>query len=92
MTSQGGFDAGVAALRRFWFDVALSASPTTLPSLLAFAHPDRILFGSDSPYAPNTTVNFMASSLDSHRMRTPLRQAINRGNAEKLVPRLAKRS
>lgn len=42
----------MAGLRRFYFDTALSASPTALPSLLAFAEPGHILYGSDFPFAP----------------------------------------
>src|SRR5215470_3420128 len=37
----------------FYFDVALSGTPAALPSLLAFAKPGHILFGSDWPYAPS---------------------------------------
>ena len=44
---------GLAQLRRFHFDIALSGSPTALPSLLAFAKPGHVLFGSDWPYAPD---------------------------------------
>ena len=36
----------------FYFDTALSGSAAALPSLLAFAKPGRVLFGSDHPFAP----------------------------------------
>jgi 6-methylsalicylate decarboxylase len=36
----------------FYFDTALSSSPAALPTLLAFARPGHILFGSDWPFAP----------------------------------------
>src|SRR5208283_4317525 len=39
-------------LASFYFDTALSGSPAALPSLLAFAKPGHVLFGSDWPYAP----------------------------------------
>jgi hypothetical protein len=42
--------------RSFYFDTALSASPAALPSLLAFAKPDHVLFGSDWPLAPEAAV------------------------------------
>lgn len=38
-------------MRRFSFDTARSSGPTTIPSLLAFAHPTHTLFGSDYPHA-----------------------------------------
>lgn len=48
-----------AGLRKFYFDTALSASPTSLPSLLAFAEPGHILYGSDFPYAhPDWSARF----------------------------------
>jgi len=38
--------------QRFWYDTALSSTPAAFPSLLSVADPDRILFGSDFPFAP----------------------------------------
>lgn len=45
-------DARMEIFRLFYFDVALSTSPTALYGLSQLARPDRILFGSDFPYAP----------------------------------------
>ena len=36
----------------FYFDTALSSSAVALPSLLAFAKPGHVTFGSDWPFAP----------------------------------------
>lgn len=47
------------SFQRFYFDIALSSSPAALPSLKAFAQQDRILFGTDYPFAP---ANVAASS------------------------------
>jgi predicted TIM-barrel fold metal-dependent hydrolase len=44
-------EALTSDMQAFYFDTALS-TPTGLPSLLAFAAPGHILFGSDYPYAP----------------------------------------
>lgn len=41
-------------VRRFWFEIALSAGPATLAALKNFAAPDHILFGTDWPYAPDS--------------------------------------
>jgi predicted TIM-barrel fold metal-dependent hydrolase len=80
-------DSILTDLRRFYFDTALSASPSSLPSLLAFADPTHITYGSDYPFAP-TSKPFNAV-LDSYPMSEDLRQAINRGNALQLLPRFA---
>jgi predicted TIM-barrel fold metal-dependent hydrolase len=53
-------------LRSFYFDTALSSSPAALPSLLAFAKPGHVLFGSDWPYAPAPAVSYFTGQLDAH--------------------------
>jgi predicted TIM-barrel fold metal-dependent hydrolase len=79
-------------LRGFYFDTALSASPSALPSLLAFAQPDHIVFGSDWPFAPNPAVHYFAAGLGEHLTHTPFgattAAAINHSNAAALFPRL----
>jgi 6-methylsalicylate decarboxylase len=76
-------------LRRFYFDTALSATPYSLPSLLAFAAPGHVLYGSDFPFAPPAAAGFMASQYERTPLQAATRQAIDRANAEKLFPRLA---
>lgn len=89
VSPDGGNPAGLARLRRFWFDVALSSSPYALPSLLAFADPSRITYGSDWPFAVTERSWHFARLLDDFALPAPLRHAIDRGNAETLFPRLA---
>lgn len=72
-------------LQSFYFDVALSGSPAALPSLMAFAKPGRVLFGSDWPYAPATAVSYFTGHLDAFALD---HRAVNRANAEALFPRL----
>jgi predicted TIM-barrel fold metal-dependent hydrolase len=79
---------GLARLRRFHFDLALSSSPYALPSLLAFADPARILFGSDWPFAPAARSQHFARLLDEYPLPPAQRLAIDRGNALALFPRL----
>ncbi len=80
-------------LASFYFDTALSSSPTSLPSLLAFAKPGRVLFGSDWPYCGSDTVGLFAGELDAFEgLDVGGHSAINRRNAELLFPRLASRS
>jgi predicted TIM-barrel fold metal-dependent hydrolase len=74
--------------RAFYFDTALSSSPAALPTLLAFARPGHVLFGSDWPFAPTLAGQYFASGLDTGVDPGAL-QAVNRTNAEALFPRLA---
>lgn len=72
-------------LRRFWFDTALVGGPYALPSLLAFADPEHITFGSDWPYEfrPGQSRIF-TERLDAFGLADQQRHAIDRGNAEHL--------
>jgi predicted TIM-barrel fold metal-dependent hydrolase len=81
----------MAGLRRFYFDTALSSTPTALPSLLAFAAPGHVLYGSDHPFAPEEWGAEFDAGLDGYDGWRPGRlDAVNRGNAEALFPRLAR--
>jgi predicted TIM-barrel fold metal-dependent hydrolase len=53
-------------LGSFYFDTALSGSPAALPSLLAFAKPGHVLFGSDWPYAAAPAVSYFTGQLASY--------------------------
>jgi predicted TIM-barrel fold metal-dependent hydrolase len=77
-------------LKRFYFDTALSSTPTALPSLLAFAAPGHVLYGSDSPFAIEEWGVLFDAGLDDYPRWEPGQlQSVNRGNAEVLFPRLA---
>ncbi|MEV5832107.1 amidohydrolase family protein [Nocardia sp. NPDC052112] len=77
-------------LQRFYFDTALSTTPSALPSLLAFAAPGHILYGSDFPFAPEASGDLLDSLLESYEGFEPGQlDAINRDSAEALFPRLA---
>ncbi|MFJ4625607.1 amidohydrolase family protein [Streptomyces sp. NPDC088847] len=73
--------------RGFYYDTALSSSPAALPTLLAFARPGHILFGSDWPFAPAAASQYFANGLDSG-VDPGVLQSVNRTNAEALFPRL----
>jgi len=79
---------GVARFKRFYFDTALSSSPTALPSLLAFAEPDHVLYGSDFPYAPAFVVKGFAGLYVDFPLAETKRASIDRDAAERLFPRL----
>ena len=78
---------GLARLKRYYFDLALSSSPYALPALLAFADPARITYGSDWPFAPADRSLHFARLLDEFPLTPEQRQAVHRGNAEGLFPR-----
>jgi 6-methylsalicylate decarboxylase len=73
----------------FYFDTALSSSAAALPSLLAFAKPGHVTFGSDWPFAPIAAGKLFAAGLETYPGLAPdTRAAIERSNALALVPRL----
>ncbi len=81
-------DEKQSILRRFYYDVALSASPSALPSLLEIADPDRITYGTDFPFAPSTAIGFLNVQYENYPLDPILRAAIDRDNSEALFPRL----
>lgn len=73
----------------FYFDTALSSSAAALPTLLAFAKPGHITFGSDWPFAPTVAGQLFAAGLETYPGIDPAtRAAIERTNAQALFPRL----
>lgn len=73
----------------FYFDTALSSSAAALPTLLAFAKPGHITFGSDWPFAPLAASQLFTAGLDTYDgLDTSALQAINRDDALALFPRL----
>ena len=86
------YNAGIASLRRFYFDLALSSSSAALPTLLAFASEDRLLYGSDWPFAAPETIAHFRCEFDNFPLPEPVRQAIAYRNAERLFPRAAARA
>jgi predicted TIM-barrel fold metal-dependent hydrolase len=73
----------------FYFDTALSSSPAALPTLMAFAKPGHVTFGSDWPFAPTAAGKLFAAGLETYPgIDTATRAAIERTNALALFPRL----
>ncbi|MCP2292072.1 amidohydrolase family protein [Nocardia amikacinitolerans] len=72
----------------FYFDTALSASASALPSLLAFAEPGHVLYGSDWPFAPEPAVHYFNAGLAEYpHLDETARRGIERTNAAALFPR-----
>jgi 6-methylsalicylate decarboxylase len=86
----GDATLGLERLKRFYMDTAVASSPTSLPSLFAFADTSRITFGSDLPYANATRAGAFTSMLDAYPIDANLRSAITRENALRLFPRLGR--
>ena len=81
-------DEVFAGLRKFWYDTALSPAAATMGCLREIAAPERIVFGSDWPFANAAIVT--AGDEDRERaLSAQERRAIDRQNALALFPRLA---
>lgn len=74
-----------ACLKSFWFDLAGAHSPETIRELLTITTPDRLMFGSDFPYAAptmlNTSLERMKSYLDAESDLRPCKDMILKDNA-----------
>jgi predicted TIM-barrel fold metal-dependent hydrolase len=77
-------------LKQIYFDVAQASEPETLAALMNFADPDKILFGTDYPFAIDRT-NVIQDTIDAidqfSGFDDALRQKIYRDNALELFPR-----
>ena len=78
----------LAALERCWFDTGLSNHRTAIEATAAVVPFERIVFGSDWPYAALPEQGDFAPELDAFGDRRALLDA---GNAGALVPRLVRR-
>jgi predicted TIM-barrel fold metal-dependent hydrolase len=82
-------EAILAGLKEFWFDVALSPSAGTLHGLEDFVGVDRLLYGSDWPYAKNEVVARALKEMQGVDTYRRAADKIDRGNALSLFPHLA---
>jgi 6-methylsalicylate decarboxylase len=72
-------------LGHFWFDTALSPTPQTMACLAGVARTERIVFGTDWPFA-NAEVVAAAMKTYEATASGPQRIPIDRGNALALFP------
>jgi predicted TIM-barrel fold metal-dependent hydrolase len=75
-------------MRSHSFDFALVTAPEILDLLLKNFPVDRIIFGSDTPYAAEAAVLGFNAALDRHPLGEELEGKIARGNALDLFPRM----
>jgi predicted TIM-barrel fold metal-dependent hydrolase len=73
-------------LRHFWYDIALSPTAQTLECLAAVAAPERIVFGSDWPFANAGVVAEATKAYEAVALPPVQRDAIDRRNAVSLFP------
>ncbi|MDR0235725.1 amidohydrolase family protein [Acinetobacter sp.] len=78
-------------IQRFYFDTALSPSPYAMSSLKELVGTERILFGSDFPFAPAPVSHMQVQSLDQLNIFNQADQyKIQRANALSLFPQYQK--
>jgi predicted TIM-barrel fold metal-dependent hydrolase len=82
-------EAVFAALARFWYDNALSPGAQTFGALDHVARADRILFGTDFPFANPRVVAQAVATYEAPFLPPERRTAIDRANALALFPKYA---
>ena len=76
-----------AALKHFWYDNALSPGEQTFGALDHVASPERVVFGSDYPFANARVIAEMVKTFESGFLSEGRRVQIDRGNALALFPK-----
>jgi len=78
-----------AYFRQLYYDLAISASPHAVASLLQLADPDHILFGSDYPALLEDEIESVTQALVDNPLLQPSDlEIIQRHNALQLFPRI----
>jgi 6-methylsalicylate decarboxylase len=78
-----------AGLSHFWYDNALSPGEQTFGSLDHVARPERVVFGSDFPFANAGVIAQAVRTHESGFLSAARRTAIDRANALALFPKYA---
>jgi 6-methylsalicylate decarboxylase len=78
-----------ARLGRFWYDNALSPTAETLACVERIAPTGHVVFGSDWPFANARVIAEAVKTYEAVELPQAQREAIDRGNALSLFPRLA---
>jgi predicted TIM-barrel fold metal-dependent hydrolase len=81
-------EEAVAAVRRFYYDLAVSAHDSTLAALRELTTIDHLLFGTDWPFAFEQAISWNVEGFKALKLTRSERAAIEYGNAEHLFPRL----
>jgi predicted TIM-barrel fold metal-dependent hydrolase len=78
-------DGAAPQLKQFYYEIAQANHSGALDALLALVPISNVLFGTDYPLRPASEA---VEGLSAYRFTDAQRLAINRANAERLVPRL----
>jgi 6-methylsalicylate decarboxylase len=77
-------------LKHFWYDTALSPTAETMACLKEVSLPERVLFGSDWPFANTKVIAAAVKTYEGVTSISPAqRNAIDRGSALSLFPQFA---
>jgi predicted TIM-barrel fold metal-dependent hydrolase len=80
-------DGTLAELKRFYYDTAQTSHKSAMSALAAIIPPTQIVFGTDFPY--RTGIDHVKGLREADVFTVEQIAAIERGNALKLIPRLA---
>jgi len=78
-------DGAAPQLKKFYYEIAQANHSGALDALLALVPISNVLFGTDYPLRPASEA---VEGLSAYKFTDAQRLAINRANAERLVPRL----
>lgn len=78
-------DGAAPQLKKFYYEIAQANHPGALDALMELVPLSNVLFGSDYPLRPASEA---VEGLTAYTFTDAHRRAINRENAERLVPRL----
>ncbi len=77
-------DGVMFELKRLFYDTALSANGLAFSALLKLVDTNQVLFGSDYPFAPETTMKATVEGLSKLGLSSEALHAIERTNALRL--------
>jgi predicted TIM-barrel fold metal-dependent hydrolase len=80
-------DGTLAELKRFYYDTAQTSNKSAMSALAAIIPPSQIVFGTDFPY--RTGIDHVKGLREADVFTDEQIASIERGNALKLIPRLA---
>jgi predicted TIM-barrel fold metal-dependent hydrolase len=87
--AQKGREGAIPALQDFYYDVTDSVNPWTFKALLELVPKERILFGSDVPFASSKRLGASVETLAGLGLDEAVMRAIDRDNAARLFPRVS---
>ncbi|KAG6551980.1 hypothetical protein Mapa_006285 [Marchantia paleacea] len=78
----------VEEFKKFYYDTALASTPSALPTILQFATPDHMTFGTDWPYVTFAGSKFYTDTIDAYPLSDRDRDLINSTNSRAIFKHL----